>query len=293
MCTIFVLRYKGIHAGTRGRENFDRHEAVGGGPLGWPRDVCGMGMDWEGVGLTCAPATGIAAELCDLHSFLLAPCSQAERDMEFRPLLQTLDERRLPPEMAKTSSRAEERARRWSQTDGGKEEGAPFAPRAGGLILSSAEAARRAKLGGRSRWQGGVSRDEVGWGQRAVLQAVRLRGVKTLSIGQPHPNPLAMLPSPPPWLQFRRVGLLLRTRGGELGKGISSISSWGSPWRLGCCKDLPVCDRSRGCASTANRGCCSNRQEIKWQATLQHQWGASGKPPSVCWITFWQGYLGE
>ena len=179
--------------------------------------------------------------------------------MEMQPVLQSLKLRRLPSEMAKTSSRAEDRARSWSQlrlqTVGGNEEAAPFARRAGGLIPSSAGAARRTKVEGRCEKRGGVVGDRVGCDQRAVLQAVRLRGVRTLIIGHPHPNPLAMLPSPPLWLQLRRVGLLLRTRGGELGKGISSISSWGSPWRLGCCKDLPVCDRSRGCASTANRGC--------------------------------------
>ena len=149
-------------------------------------------MEWEWVGLACASAFDIAADLRDLRSSLLAPCPQEGRDMELRPVLQSLDKRRLPPEMAKTSSRAEERARRWSQPDGRNEEVAPFARGVGGLILSSAEAAWRAKLGWRSTKQCGLGRGEVGWGQRAVLQAVRPRGGKTLSIRTRPPSPQSL-----------------------------------------------------------------------------------------------------
>ena len=151
-------------------------------------------MGWEWVGLTsgCTSAFDIAADLRGLHSFLLALCPQEGRDTELRPVLQSLDQRRATPEKAKTSSRAEDRARRWSRPDGRNEEVAPFARGVGGLILSSAEAAWRAKLGWRSTKQCGLGRGEVGWGQRAVLQAVRPRGVKTLSIRTRPPSPQSL-----------------------------------------------------------------------------------------------------
>ena len=202
--------------------------------------------------------------------------------MEMQPVLQSLKVRRPPSEMAKTSSRAEDRARSWSQlrlqTVGGNEEAAPFARRAGGLIPSSAGAARRTKVEGRCEKRGGVVGDRVGCDQRAVLQAVRLRGVRTLIIGHPHPNPLAMLPSPPLWLQLRRVGLLLRTRGEELVKGISDASSWGSPRKLGAQGLASLQQEQQGWASTADRGCW-----FQWAGNK-----VAGHPAGVlvCWKLF-------
>ena len=239
-----------------------------------------MGMDWEWVGLACASAFDIVVNSCVLRCSPLATCSQDERDMEFQLVLQTLDKRRLPAEMATTSSRAEERAPRWSRSDGGNEEGAPFARRAGGPIPSSAEAVGRAGLGGRLTKQGGVGMDEVGWGQRTVLQAVRHRGVKTLSIRTRPPSPQsignATLPS----------SLATASQGGaprqdpsrETSLGNQQYVELGLPLEAGVLKGLASLRQEQGMCLVCIEAACYFWQEIKWQATLQHQWEASGKP---------------
>ena len=181
--------------------------------------------------------------------------------MEIQPVLQSLKVPRHPPEKAKTSSRAEDRARGWSQlrlqTEGGNEEGAPFARRAGGLILSSAEAAKRTRCRGRFRKHGGVDGDRIRWGQRSVSQAARRRRVQTLIIGTPYPHPLAMLPPLCSGYSFAGWSPSSRPEGRGWRKGISSASSWGSPGRLGAvgtCQSAPV---QVGRALTAKRGILS------------------------------------
>ena len=87
-----------------------------------------------------------------------------------------------------------------------------------------------------------------------------------------------MLPSPPLWLQLRRVGLLLRTRGEELVKGISDASSWGSPRKLGAQGLASLQQEQQGWASTADRGCW-----FQWAGNK-----VAGHPAGVlvCWKLF-------
>ena len=217
--------------------------------------------------------------------------------MEMQPVLQSLKVPRHPPEKAKTSSRAEDRARGWSQlrlqTEGGNEEGAPFARRAGGLILSSAEAAKRTRCRGRFRKHGGVDGDRIRWGQRSVSQAARRRRVQTLIIGTPYPHPLAMLPPLCSGYSFAGWSPSSRPEGRGWLQGISSASSWGSPWRLGGVGTCQSAALQVEGASTAKRGILCSRQEIKWQATLQASvWGWWEASPSLLDL-FWQECCGE